>query len=292
MTSSPRVLLALLLLAFAPFLPAQTDSPALWKIAGQKSNVFLFGSLHLLPKDVNWRTQRVSMALDESKVVDFEIDPALAQDQQAMMQLVLKYGVLPQGQTLPSVLPPKVNADFERQATLLGLPPASLAPMRPWLAAITVSVQYMVSQGYDPNAGVDHQLAAWARQSGRAVATLESADEQIRVFADLTREQEVEFLAISLRQIRETPKMLDQMLAAYRKGDVATLEKTLNAAFDEVPLVRRRLLRERHEKWLPQIRKMMADGRTHFVVVGAAHLAGPDGVVAMLRAGGVKVEGP
>jgi uncharacterized protein YbaP (TraB family) len=139
---------------------------------------------------------------------------------------------------------------------------------------------------------VDHQLAAWARQSGRAVATLESADEQIRVFADLTREQEVEFLAISLRQIRETPKMLDQMLAAYRKGDVATLEKTLNAAFDEVPLVRRRLLRERHEKWLPQIRKMMADGRTHFVVVGAAHLAGPDGVVAMLRAGGVKVEGP
>ncbi len=292
MTSGLRALLALLLLAFAPLLPAQTDSPALWKIAGAKGNVYLFGSFHLLPPQVHWRTQRVGMALDESRVVVLEIDPAAAQNQQLMMDLVLKHGVLPQGQTLPAVLPPKLNAELERSAGALGLPPASLAPMRPWLAAITVSVQFIVSQGYDPNAGVDHQIAAWARQSGRTIASLETADAQIRVFGDLTREQEIEMLAVSLKQIREMPQMLDQILAAYRKGDVARLEKTLNAGFDEVPLLRRRLLRERHEQWLPQIQRMIADGRTHFVVVGAAHLAGPDSVVAMLRARGVRVEGP
>jgi uncharacterized protein YbaP (TraB family) len=292
MTSSLRVLLALCLLAFAPLLPAQTESPALWKIAGPKSNVYLFGSFHLLPKDVHWRTQRIGAALDEAKVVVLEIDPAVSQDQQAVMQLIVKHGLLPQGQTLPDVLPPEVNAELERQAAALGMPPASLAPMRPWLAALMLGVQFIVSQGYDPNAGVDHQIAAWARQSGRTVAGLESMDDQFRGLAGLKREQEIELLAVSLKQIRETPQMLSQMLAAYRKGDVAGIERLMNDGFKELPGLRKSMLRDRHENWLPRIQRMIADGRTHFVVVGAAHLAGPDSVVAMLRATGIKVEGP
>src|SRR5262245_28221685 len=104
MTSSWKVLLAVLALAFAPLAPAQTDSPALWKIAGPKANVYLFGSVHLLPPMVKWRTPQVERALEESKVLVLEIDPAIAQDQQAMLQLIMKYGVLPQGQTLPSIL--------------------------------------------------------------------------------------------------------------------------------------------------------------------------------------------
>ena len=292
MTSSLRFLLGCLALALAPWAQAQTDTPALWKIAGPKANVYLFGSFHLLPPDVKWRTPRVESALEESKVLVFELDPAIAQDQQAMMQLIVKYGVLPEGQTLPAILPPKVNAELERTATSLGLPPANLAPMRPWLAGLTVSVQFLVSQGFDIQGGVDHVLAGWARSSGRAIASLETADAQLRLFADLTREQEIDFLAISLKQIRETPQLIGQMLAAYRKGDVAGLDRTLNAAMDEMPALRRRLMRERHEQWIPQIEKMIAEGGGHFIVVGAAHLVGPDSVIAMLRARGVKVEGP
>lgn len=292
MTSNWRAWLALIALAFAGAAPAQTDTPALWKIAGPNANVYLFGSFHLLPPDVKWRTPQVERALEESKVLVVEIDPAVAQDQQAMMQLVMKYGLLPQGQMLPAVLPPKVNADLERTATTLGLPPANLAPMRPWLAAITVSVQFIVSQGFDPQAGIDHRLAEWARASGRPIASLETADSQLRIFADLTREQETELLAVSLRQIRETPQMLGQMLAAYRKGDVAGMDRTLNSAMDEVPALRKRLMRDRHEHWLPQIQKMIAGGRGTFIVVGAAHLVGADSVIAMLRARGVKVQGP
>lgn len=292
MTSRLRVFLAVLALAFAPFAPAQTDAPALWKITGAKGNVYLFGSVHLLPAEVKWRTLQVERALQESRILVFEVDPALAQDQQVMTQLIVKYGLLPKGQTLPAVLPPKVNAEFEEMAKGLGLPPANMAPMRPWLVALTVSVQFLVSQGFDPNAGVDHLLAAWARENGRTIAALETADAQLGVFAELTREQEVEFLAASLRQIRETPQMLNQMLAAYRKGDLEGMEKTLNAAMDEVPSVRKRLMRDRHEAWLPQIRKMAAEGGNTFICVGAAHLVGPDSVIAMLRASGVSIEGP
>src|SRR5258708_37640940 len=86
--------------------------------------------------------------------------------------------------------------------------------------------------------------------------------------------------------------MLGDMLAAYRRGDLAALEKTLNAVFDDFPALRKRILKDRHDKWLPQIENMIADGRTHLIIVGAADLVGPDSVIVMLRAKGVKVEGP
>jgi hypothetical protein len=285
-------LLVALALAFAPLVAAQADAPALWRIAGPKANVYLFGSFHLLPPAVNWRSAAVERALEDSKVVVVEIDPAIAQDPKALAPLVAKHGVLPQGEQLAALLPPGVNAELERTARALGLSPAGLAPMRPWLAALTVSAQFILRQGFDPDAGVDRQIADWARQSGRPLVPLETAEAQLRVFADLSREQEIEMLAVALRQIREMPRMLDDILAAYRRGDTAGMARTLNPALDEAPLLRRRLMRERHERWLPQIRAMIADGRGHFVVVGAAHLVGADSLVAMLRAAGVRVEGP
>src|SRR6266852_6431848 len=93
--------LAALSIAFSPVATrdaaAQADAPALWRIAGPKGNVFLFGSFHLLPADVKWRTPAVESALNGAAVMVFETDFAGAQDSQA---LIAKYGLLPPGQTL------------------------------------------------------------------------------------------------------------------------------------------------------------------------------------------------
>ncbi len=288
--------LAALCIAFSPLAArdaaAQVDSPALWKVAGPKGNVFLFGSFHFLPDGVKWRTAAVDNALNEAKVVVFETDLAGAQDPQASQALIVKHGLLPPGQTLDSVLSPSARAELDKTATDLGVPTLALAPLRPWLAAVTLGVQFVVNQGFDPSKGVEQQVMTWAKANGRGLATLETNESQLRVFADLTREQEIALLTVTLRQVRETPKMLGDMLAAYRKGDLANLEKALNLGFDDFPVLRKRILKDRHEKWLPQIEKMIADGRSHVIVVGAAHLVGPDSVIAMLRARGVKVEGP
>lgn len=288
--------LAALALAFSPIATrdaaAQVDAPALWRVAGPKGNVFLFGSFHLLPADVKWRTPAVESALNEAAVVVFETDFAGAQDPRVSQALIAKYGFLPPGQTLRSVLSTSTNAELEKTATDLEIPPPSLAPLRPWLAALTLGLQFAIHQGFDPSNGVEQQVITSAKASGRSLGTLETNESQLRVFADLTREQEVELLTVTLRQVRETPKMLEDMLTAYRKGDLAALERTLNIGFDDFPALRKRILKDRHDKWLPQIENMIADGRTHLIIVGAAHLVGPDSVIVMLRARGVKVEGP
>ena len=268
------------------------DTPPLWKVEGKKGSLFLFGSFHLLPADVKWRTPAVESALKEASVVVVETDLAAADDPQAMQALIARYGLLPQGQTLQSVLPAKIHADFERVASELGLPAAALGPLRPWLAAVTVAVQSFVKQGFDPKNGIDQQVATWAKANGRALATLETNESQLTILAELPREQEIELLASTLTQIREMPQVVGDMLTAYRKGDVAALERILRIGLDDFPALRDRVLKERHERWLPQIEKMIADGRTHLIGVGLAHLIGPDSIVAMLRARGVKVQGP
>src|SRR5229473_2396607 len=121
------VSLAALSLALSPAATrdaaAQADAPALWRVDGPKGRVFLFGSFHLLPADVKWRTPAVESALNGAAVVVFETDFTGAQDPQASQALIAKYGLLPPGQTLPSVLPGSTRAELERAATDLRIPP-------------------------------------------------------------------------------------------------------------------------------------------------------------------------
>jgi uncharacterized protein YbaP (TraB family) len=268
------------------------DAPAIWKIDGPQGDVYLFGSVHLLPKDVNWRTPALDAALNDAKVVVFEIDLDKAKDPAATKDLIVNLGLLPQGTTLRQLLAPERRAKLERVTASIGMQAAALDPLRPWLAAITVGVQWIVSKGFDPSSGVDQQVWNWTKENGKERATLETIEDQLNVFAGLTREQEIEYLVVSLDQIETAPDMLNDMITAWRKGNLKALDKILNDGTKDIPVLNERMMIGRHLKWLPQIEKMMADGRTHVIIVGAAHLAGKDSVITMLRAKGVKVEGP
>jgi hypothetical protein len=286
--------LAVLVLALPPATSreAKPAAPAIWKIDGKEGDVYFFGAVHLLPAGVAWRTPALDAALGEAQVLVFEIDIDEAKDVVATQKLIAKFGVLPEGTTLRKLLAPEQRAKFERIAASLGLPPAALDGFRPWLAALTIGVQWIVSKGYDPNSGVDQQIWSWSKQTAKQRAALETAEQQLEVFAGLTREQEVEFLLVSLDQIEQSPQMLDDLVKAWRGGDTKALDEILNDGMKHFPVLSRRMLNDRHERWLAQIEKMIADGRTHVIVVGAAHLVGKDSVIAMLRAKGVKVEGP
>jgi uncharacterized protein YbaP (TraB family) len=267
-----------------------TDAPALWKVEGAKAPMFLFGSMHLLPPGVGWRTEAVWQALATTEVVVFETDIDALADGRRIGSLVRQHGLLREGRVLNDAIPDDTRRAFEAIATEFGLPPSGFASMRPWLAAVTLSMRFMARQGSETGLGVDQQLNEWARSQGRIRASLEPLESQVRMFADLPPDEEAEFLAVTLRQIRETPQILGDLLDAYRRGDLESLERTVNRGMDEFPGLRKRMLADRHERWLPQIERMMAEPRTHFIVVGAAHLAGPDSVVTMLRARGVRVE--
>lgn len=299
---APVVRAALVLIAalLPPGALAQAGDPMLWRISGPKtgphggavlhSGAVLFGSFHLLPPDAKWRTPALERALDEAQFLVFETDALTAQKVGSNQALLDRYGKLPAGRSLRASLPEKVYADFERLAADLQIAPAGMDGMRPWLAAAVLGVQFMTVRGFDPNRGMEAQLADGARAKGKPLAGLESNEAQMKTFASLPPAQEERLFAATLQQVREMPARLEAIHAAYRKGDLAALDRGLNAGFDPSPELRRRLLRDRHARWLARMEKLMAAPRRPLFVVGAAHLAGPDGLVAMLRARGYRVE--
>jgi uncharacterized protein YbaP (TraB family) len=294
---------AAFLIVFAPVTAREAPAaPALWKIDGANGDVYLFGSIHILPKGFAWRRPELEAALKEAQRLVFEIDIDQAKNMGTMSALLAKYGFLPSDKSLHKMLAPEHRKKLDAVATSLGMPPAALDRMRPWLAAVTLTSLSLLKQNaggaadpkaaMDEAAGVDQQLWTWAKSAGKERAALETAEDQIRIFADLPLDQEVEFLIVSLSEVEKAPGAIDTLLDAWKAGDTKKLDRALNADMAAFPALRKAVFDDRHAKWLPQIEAMLHDGRTHVIVVGAAHLVGDRSVVAMLRAKGTRVQGP
>jgi uncharacterized protein len=296
---------AAFMFALAPVGARDTaPKPALWKIDGPAGDIYFFGSIHILPKDFRWRTPELEAAMADAAKLVFEIDLDEAKNPAAMTGLVVKYGFLRADQSLHKMLAPEHRRKLDEVAKSYGLDPAVIDRMRPWLVAITLSSLAIIKQSTEPGepttaaeamkeiAGVDMQLWDWSNTSGKERGALETSEDQIRIFANLTHDQEVEFLIVTLQEVSKPPAAIDKLLEAWKAGDTEKLDRALNEDLNTFPALRKAVFTDRHEKWLPQIEAMMADGRTHLIVVGAAHLVGKGSVIDMLRAKGIKVEGP
>ena len=293
------------MLALAPASARDTPTaPALWKIDGLHGDIYFFGSFHILPPNLDWRTPELEAALASANQISFEVDLDQAQDQSIMGALVSRFGFLPADKSLRRMIAVEHRGKLEAVANELDLPIAAVDRMRPWLAALTISSLKALKQTsspgqpVDPSAamgeqgGVDLKLWNWARENAKPRGALETIESQIRVFADLTPDEETQYLVMILQQSEKVDESIIQLLEAWRTGNVAELDKALNGDMDSFPAMRKALFEDRHAKWLPQIEAMLNDGKTHVIVVGAAHLVGKGSIIDLLRERGVRVEGP
>lgn len=271
-----------LLLAAAPV----RAEPALWVVKDADSTVYLFGTVHVLRPDVVWNTPAVRAAMADSRELWLEI--ADVDDPAAMAPLVQKYALDLQ-RPLSSKLTPEQNAKLRAAAARYGLQPAALEPMKPWFAGLTLSVLPLKAAGYDENAGVDKLLKAAAVKEGDQVKAFETVEEQLRFFDTLPEAQQVDFLVKALDDAEEGVAVLDKLAAAWARGDVKVIEAELAGEMKaEAPALYDRLLTQRNRNWADRIEAMMKGSGTHFVAVGAGHLAGPDSVQAQLKARGIE----
>lgn len=279
---------ALALFGCAP----KAEGPALWRLSDADSEIWLFGTVHVLKPDVKWRTARIDDALRSADLLYFETptdDAATAE----VARLASALGANPEGVTLSSLLSPQEKARFERVSRALGVEPAALDEARPWLAALQLSVAMLVRQGADPDAGVENVLEAEAARLAKKTAYFETASEQMHFLADLSPAAEKQFFIATLRQIEEEGDQSDVMDTLWARGDAAKLGALLTRMTDEAgPEAANALIYTRNATWAEKVDTMMQGKGRIFIAVGAAHLTGPRGVPALLRAKGYTVEGP
>jgi uncharacterized protein YbaP (TraB family) len=266
--------------------------PALWRLADSDSEIWLLGSVHVLPPTLKWRTKRIDKAFEAADTIYFET-PTDSVGRGDIAMLMTRYGFNPKGVTLSSLLDPADNARLRAACAVVKIDPAALEPERPWLAAVQLSVAFVLQHGQAAEAGVERVLDQEARQDGKARAYFETPEEQIRFFADLSTPAEVGFLRSSMAEIQQADQSVDVMDQAWARGDVKTLGAYLESELkDAGPDIYEALIARRNARWADEIDQMMKGRGKIFIAVGAAHLIGKDSVTALLRKKGYKVEGP
>jgi uncharacterized protein len=291
-----RKLAASLLTFFALLTPLHADPivkahPALWHVKGPVGEVYLLGSIHLLPKTIDWRTPAINAAISRSDVFVFEVS-ADEKAQQEIRDLIAKLGTLPPGQSLRASLPSTVQADFDAAIADAHLPLGLVDHEKPWLVSLQLLVAEGTAKHYSPDAGVDHAVMAIATKAQKPMRYFETIEQQLRLLAGSDDKLQLQEFASDLKDYRKNDDDLTPLVEAWSKGDANRLASLMNQELADEPDAKKALLTDRSARWALQIETMLREKRIFFITVGAGHLAGPDGVPAVLRQAGYKVEGP
>ena len=257
--------------------------PALWQVADKDTTIYLFGTVHALPKDKPWFDGRIERAFNSSNELVTEIDISSAAQSATALQAA---SLLPEGQSLRSMMTPENRQQYEAALVGLGLPVEALDRNEPWFAALTLSLLPLLRSGYDTQSGVELSLGGRAGEKQRGA--LETIDQQISLFDSMPQDAQLAFLDETVEALPKAKTTLDEMGAEWIEGDADQLAALMNAELTD-PVLRDRLLTSRNANWAGWIENRLAQPGTVFIAVGAGHLAGVGSVQDQLRKRGVKV---
>ncbi|WP_308814419.1 TraB/GumN family protein [Sphingomonas sp. GV3] len=274
--------------AKAPARPANDADPALWVVKDKDTTVYLFGTIHVLKPGLTWFDEAVKTAFDRSNEVKLEL---VMPDQAAMTKLVMATGVAPAGAPpLTEQLPADKRPAFTKAVVDMGLPANALDRFRPWLAATQLSIAPLSKMGYDSANGPEAVITAAAKQAGKPLTGLETAEQQLGFFGSLSQPAQLQFLESTVDELPKLDETMATMVKEWADGDPDALAREMNDNLKDSPEVAKVLLTDRNARWAQWIKGRMAQPGTVFIAVGAGHLAGPDSVQAQLAKLGLKAE--
>jgi uncharacterized protein YbaP (TraB family) len=271
--------------------PAKTSASArhtLWKVQGKQNTVYLLGSVHVLKKEDYPLPSPIEAAFADAKIAVFETDIAGMENPELAMKLATR-GQLPEGETLQSRLSAPVYSSFSNHIQKAGMPVELFNSFTPAMAALTLVALDLKKMGLDPQKGLDNHFFELADKQGKKTVPLETLDFQINLLTDFTKEEGELLMKTTLKEIDTMDKDLDDLINAWRIGDAGKLDKFLNEAMEEAPVIFKRLLTDRNRNWLPKIEELLNGEDNAIVIVGAGHLVGTNGVVALLKSKGNKI---
>ncbi|MDB5453262.1 MAG: hypothetical protein JWO33_1840 [Caulobacteraceae bacterium] len=284
-----RILWAVFVLAFAAG-PALAKPPV-WVIRDADSTIVLFGSVHMLPRGVDWAPKPLTDALAAADDLWFEI-PLDAASQADIADQAARNALLPPGQRLSGLLDPTSRARLKRIARRLRMPVEDIDPLQPWMAEVRLSIGMLQTQGGLSNEGVEEQLAAIAPPRVQR-RSFETGRQQIGILSGDDLATQLTSLKETLRELDRDPNAYRRMLRAWLAGDVRALDReAVEPIRKATPKSYKSLVLDRNRAWIEIIAGRLAGSGRTVMVVGAGHLVGPDSVPALLRARGLAVEGP
>jgi uncharacterized protein YbaP (TraB family) len=280
-------------LAGATGLNAQTAPAAhrsfLWKVEAGSKVLFLAGSVHALSADVYPLSPAFERAFAQSGTLVEEIDLAEAESL-TLAPALLSKGMYLDGRRFDTSVSKETAALVAARMKASGLPADMIQSMKPWMVMLMITALEAQKAGFETSLGLDKHFFDRATTAGKQVVGLETALSQIERLDRMPDALQEQMLRSTLDELDTQRDGLKTIVSAWQRGDAAAIEKTLLSAFTPYPAAYQSLIVERNQNWMPQIDACLTRPQPCLVVVGAAHLVGPDGLLALLRRKGYRVE--
>lgn len=260
-------------------------SACVWKVTRPNGGtLYLGGSVHALRPIDYPLPAAYNRAFDASSRLALEVDPKASA---AGIKDLKKAGQYPKGDSLRNHVDPRTYDYLRRFFALLNVPEEKFIHFKPWF----INVQLSSPSAEYLNLGVERFLIRRAQANFKPISALESVNEHNQVFEGLTdRESEAQLLVLFINAGHARPAGGVSILDAWRRGDADSLWRIAREQFREFPALEQREVNARNRNWIPKIENYLYSGQTYFVVVGAGHMGGPDGLLSLLRARGCKIE--
>lgn len=273
-------LTAMLMLGSA--LPARAAC-FLWRVERGDATAYLAGSLHFADEKTYPLDPAFELAFEHSDVLDVEADVRTGADE--LPGLLRDLAACPPGGSLGDMLSPESREAFRRE----GLEASLATPYRPWYVLMALEAERLTRQGFRQDLGIDVHFLDLAHARNMPVRELEGVAAQLRLLAEMEEMDQDAYVRFSLLELRHLDKLIPRMARAWKNGDVADLEQIFfgsplfNALFKSL---NEKLYFRRNRNMAAQILDRLDSGKVHFVVVGAGHVIGRDGLLQLLRARG------
>ncbi|MGQ8364989.1 TraB/GumN family protein [Glaciecola sp. 1036] len=275
--------LVLLLTAFI------SNASSVYKVSKGDKFLYLGGTIHILTADDYPLASPYQEAFEQAKEVYFETDIA-ALNSPEFQQQTLPVILQPQGQTLNAQLSPEVQTQLQTYLDSRGIPAAQIQALRPAGAMLVLTITEFQLRGFT-QPGVDDFFFNKATENKKHIGWLESVESQLDLIKGFNDMDPDALIKYTLEDVSKGDEMILSLHEAWRKGDLSGLFAAgMDSWIDEYPKVYQNIMVDRNNAWYPQIVNMLKDDDVEFVLVGALHLAGEDGLIHLLEQDGYKVE--
>ena len=262
--------------------PGRAESLFLWRVTSPAgANAFLAGSIHLAGPDLYPLPESFTQAFEESGSLVVEIDTE-ALPLKVINDFIAERGLAGPGRTLEDCLTPAGRTLLAQS----GLSRPEYARYRPWLAALAIQMAALEENGFFARYGLDKHFLDQAAARRLPIVELETFEEQMSLLADLSPPEADLFLQATLREAADLPATLAEFWTAWLRGDAAGFAELFFRDFERYPELsglKDRLVTRRNHIMLERLKPLLdVSGRPPFVVVGAGHLVGREGLLALL----------
>lgn len=274
-----------LLTGLLPALAAAGDAPFLWAIRQGEVTHYLQGSVHLLPPEAHPLPRALHRAYEGAAEIVFETDPGAVTEPETQRRLMQAAAAGEGG--LKAQLPAPVYARLQQRAQSIGMPLLMCEPFKAWFCALSLEIFSYQQAGFRPELGIDPYFYQRALEDEKAIVGLETVEAHLELFTGMSAPMGRQLLDQALDAAEGVGPGPAALYRSWRDNDAEAMASLLARMRSESPQIYERVLAARNRAWMAELERRFRGRTPQLVLVGAAHLVGSDGLVALLRARGL-----